>query len=98
MKRGLSLIKIGDGITNQLAALLKKSGENLEMNKQIPLEIGRYHCLFYKYAKGLVLSGVCLNVREGDKYIGKPSIKEYFKYSTALLNQKNGKEQNNIGA
>ena len=98
MKRGLSLIKIGDGITNQLAALLKKSGENLEMNKQIPLEIGRYHCLFYKYAKGLVLSGVCLNVREGDKYMGKPSIKEYFKYSTALLNQKNGKEQNNIGA
>ena len=51
-----------------------------------------------KYAKGLVLSGVCLNVREGDKYMGKPSIKEYFKYSTALLNQKNGKEQNNIGA
>ena len=98
MKRGLSLIKIGDGITNQLAALLNKSGENLEMNKQIPLEIGRYHCLFYKYAKGLVLSGVCLNVREGDKYMGKPSIKEYFKYSTALLNQKNGKEQNNIGA
>ena len=98
MKRGLSLIKIGDGITNQLAALLNKSCENLEMNKQIPLEIGRYHCLFYKYAKGLVLSGVCLNVREGDKYMGKPSIKEYFKYSTALLNQKNGKEQNNIGA
>ena len=94
MKRGLSLIKIGDGITNQLAALLNKSGENLEMNKQI----GRYHCLFYKYAEGLVLSGVCLDVREGDKYIGKPSIKEYFKYSTALLNQKNGKEQNNIGA
>ena len=51
-----------------------------------------------KYAKGLVLNGVCLDVREGDKYIGKPSIKEYFKYSTALLNQKNGKEQNNIGA
>ena len=98
MKRGLSLIKIGDGITNHLAALLNKRGENLEMNKQIPLEIGRYHCLFYKYAKGLVLSGVCLNVREGDKYMGKPSIKEYFKYSTALLNQKNGKEQNNIGA
>lgn len=98
MKRGLSLIKIGDGITNQLAALLNKSGENLEMNKQIPLEIGRYHCLFYKYAEGLVLSGVCLDVREGDKYIGKPSIKEYFKYSTALLNLKNGKEQNNIGA
>ena len=97
MKRGLSLIKIGDGITNQLTALLNKSGENLEMNKQIPLEIGRYHCLFYKYAEGLVLSGVCLDVREGDKYIGKPSIKEYFKYSTALLNQKNGKEQNNIG-
>lgn len=98
MKRGLSLIKIGDGITNQLAALLNKSGENLEMNKQIPLEIGRYHCLFYKYAEELVLSGVCLDVREGDKYIGKPSIKEYFKYSTALLNIKNGKEQNNIGA
>ena len=98
MKRGLSLIKIGDGITNQIVALLNKSGENLEMNKQIPLEIGRYHCLFYKYAKGLVLNGVCLDVREGDKYIGKPSIKEYFKYSTALLNIKNGKEQNNIGA
>ena len=97
MKRGLSLIKIGDGFTNQLAALLNKSGENLEINKQIPLEIGRYHCLFYKYTEGLVLSGVCLDVREGDKYIGKPSIKEYFKYSTALLNQKNGKEQNNIG-
>ena len=48
MKRGLSLIKIGDGITNHLAALLNKRGENLEMNKQIPLEIGRYHCLFYK--------------------------------------------------
>ena len=98
MKRGLCLIKMEDGITNQLAALLNKSGENLEMNKQIPLEIGRYHCLFYKYAEGLVLSGVCLDVREGDKYIGKPSIKEYFKYSTALLNIKNGKEQNNIGA
>ena len=79
MKRGLCLIKIGDGFTNQLAALLNKSGENLEMNKQIPLEIGRYHCLFYKYAKGLVLN---VDVREGDKYIGKPSIKEYFKYST----------------
>lgn len=87
-----------DGFTNQLAALLNKSGKNLEMNKQIPLEIGRYHCLFYKYAERLVLSGVSLDVREGDKYIGKPSIKEYFKYSTALLNQKNGKEQNNIGA
>ena len=97
MKRGLCLIKIGDGITNHLAALLNKSGENLEMNKQIPLEIGRYHCLFYKYAEELVLSGVCLDVREGDKYIGKPSIKEYFKYSTALLNQKNGEKQNNIG-
>lgn len=98
MKRGLCLIKIGDGFTNQLVALLNESGENLEMNKQIPLEIGRYHCLFHKYAKGLALSGVCLDVREGDKYIGKPSIKEYFKYSTALLNQKNGKKQNNIGA
>ena len=97
MKRGLCLIKIGDGFTNHLAALLNKSGENLEMNKQIPLEIGRYHCLFYKYAKGLVLNGVCLDVREGDTYIGKPSIKEYFKYSTALLNQKNGEKQNNIG-
>ena len=63
MKRGLCLIKIGDGFTNHLAALLNKSGENLEMNKQIPLEIGRYHCLFYKYAKGLVLNGVCLDVR-----------------------------------
>ena len=97
MKRGLCLIKIGDGFTNHLAALLNKSGENLEMNKQIPLEIGRYHCLFYKYTKGLVLSGVCLNVREGDKYMVKPSIKEYFNYSTALLNQKNGEKQNNIG-
>lgn len=98
MKRGLCLIKIADDFTYQLVALLNKSGENLEMNKQIPLEIGRYHCLFYKNAERLVLSGVCLDVREGDKYIGKPSIKEYFKYSTALLNQKNGKEQNNIGA
>ena len=79
--------------------MLFRSGEKLEKGKQIPLKIGRYHCLFYKNLNKLLpINSSCLDVREGDKYIGKPSIKEYFKYSTALLNLKNGKEQNNIGA
>lgn len=89
---------MGDGLVKFLA-LLNKSGEKLEKDKQIPLKIGRYHCLFYKNLNKLIPNNSsCLDVREGDKYIGKPSIKEYFKYSTALLNQKNGEKQNNIGA
>ena len=89
---------MGDGLVKFLA-LLNKSGEKLENGKQIPLKIGRYHCLFYKNLNKLIPNNSsCLDVRVNDKYIGKPSLKEYFMFSTALLNQKNGKEQNNIGA
>ncbi len=97
MKRGLCFIKMGDGLTKFLT-LLNKNGEKLEKNQQIPLKIGRYHCLFYKSSNKLInINNNCLDVREKDKYIGKPSLKEYFMLSTALLNQKNGEKQNNIG-
>lgn len=88
---------MGDGLVKFLA-LLNKSGEKLEKCKQIPLKIGRYHCLFYKNLNKLLpINSSCLDVRVDDKYIGKPSLKEYFMFSTALSNQINGEEQNNIG-
>ena len=97
MKRGLCLIKMEDGLTKFLA-LLNKSGEKLEKNKPIPLKIGRYHCLFYKNPNKLFpINSNYLDVRKNDKYMGKPSLKEYFIFSTALSNQKNGEEQDNIG-
>lgn len=87
-----------DGFIEPLA-LLNKGGEKLEKGKQIPLKIGRYYCLFYKNLNKLLPNNSsCLDVRVDDKYIGKPSLKEYFMFSTALLNLKNGKEQNNIGS
>ena len=89
MKRGLCFIKMGDGLKKFLA-LLNKNGEKLEKNKQIPLKIGRYHCLLYKLSnKLLFVNNNSLDVRNDDKYMGKPSLKEYFMFSTAISNQIN---------